>query len=151
MTGRGTLIVGVGNRDRGDDAVGCVVAAALAGRVPAGVACIDHDGEPLGLMACWEGAARVVLVDAVASGAAPGHIVRYDLAREPLPADVAPCSTHAVGLPQAVELARVLGRLPPAIRFIGVEGAAFDAGRGLSPPVGEAAEAVVTEILAGLG
>lgn len=151
MTGARTLVIGIGNPDRGDDAFGRIVAREVAERAPPGVACLEHDGEPAGLMDGWQGAARVVLVDAVRSGRAPGEIVRFDLSRQPLPNDVAPCSTHAFGLAQAVELARVLGTLPPWVRFIGVEGAVFDIGAGLSPPVLAAKGAVVDEILESLG
>jgi hydrogenase maturation protease len=148
MTCPQLLVIGIGNPDRGDDGFGPAVARALAERAPAGLACVEHDGEPTGLMDCWAGAARVVLIDAVRSGRPPGHIVRLDLAREPLAADIAPRSTHALGLAQAVELARVLGRLPPWIRFIGAEGTAFEPGTDLSPALLSARDAVVAEIVA---
>jgi hydrogenase maturation protease len=142
------LGIGIGNRDRGDDGFGPAVTQALAERRPQGVTCLEHDGEPAGLMDCWAGAARVVLIDAVRSGRPPGHIVRLDLAREPLPTDMGPRSTHALGLAQAVELARVLGALPPWIRFIGAEGTAFEPGAGLSPALLSARDTVVTELVA---
>lgn len=148
MTRPRMLVIGIGNRDRGDDGFGPAVTQALAERAPMGVACVAHDGEPAGLMTCWEGAARVVLIDAVRSGRPPGHIVRLDLAREALPTDIGPRSTHALGLAQAVELARVLGKLPPWIRFIGAEGTAFDAGTDLSPALLSARDAVVADLAA---
>lgn len=144
---RHTLIIGIGNRYRGDDAFGCIVAAEVAGMVPAGVACIEHDGEPAALMDCWQGAGRVLLIDAVCSGAPAGEIFRFNLAREILSEEFDQCSTHAFGLAQAVELARALHRLPPEISFIGVEGQCFDAGAALSPPLLQAKDAVIAEIM----
>ena len=41
-------------------------------------------------------------------------------------------STHALGLADAVELARSLGRLPQRVVVYGIEGAAFEFGNGLS-------------------
>ena len=46
------------------------------------------------------------------SGAAPGTTRRLDASRERLPAELFRGSTHALGLAEAVELARALDRLP---------------------------------------
>lgn len=142
-----TLIVGIGNRYRGDDAFGCIVAGDLAGQAPQGVTCIEHDGEPAGLMECWQDTGNVILIDAVSSGAQAGQIFRFDLAHQALPEEFNLYSTHAFGVPQAVELARALGKLPPDIRFIGVEGENFEAGEELSPELSKAKDIVVAEIL----
>ena len=147
MTQAPILILGIGNRYRGDDAFGCIVAGDLAGQVPRGVTCIAHDGEPAGLMECWRGSENVILIDAVSSGAEAGQIFRFDLARQALPEEFSLYSTHAFGVPQAVELARALGKLPRDIRFIGVEGENFAAGEELSPALSKAKDAVVAEIL----
>ena len=146
MTSPPGLIIGIGNRYRCDDAFGCIVAHDMARQVPAGVTCIEHDGEPAGLIACWQHSNRVILVDAVSSGAEPGHIFHFDLAQQALPDAFNLYSTHAFGVPQAVELARVLGKLPRDIHFIGVEGENFDAGEELSPVLLESKSAVVTKI-----
>lgn len=147
MTTTHTLIIGIGNRYRGDDAFGCLVVAALSGRLPSGVQGIEHDGEPASLMDCWQGVHRVVLIDAVSSGAQAGKIFHFDLAQQSLPEQFSLYSTHAFGVPQAIELARALKKLPPEIAFIGVEGACFDAGEALSTPLLEAKKAVMAEIL----
>ncbi|MDF1643242.1 MAG: hydrogenase maturation protease [Pseudomonadales bacterium] len=147
MTTTHTLIIGIGNRYRGDDAFGCLVVAELSGRLPSGVQCIEHDGEPAALMDCWQGAQKVVLIDAVSSGAQAGKIFHFDLAQQSLPEQFSLYSTHAFGVPQAIELARALKKLPPEIAFIGVEGACFDAGETLSTPLLKAKEAVITEVL----
>tara|TARA_R110000787_G_scaffold220068_1_gene328836 strand:- start:68019 stop:68495 length:477 start_codon:yes stop_codon:yes gene_type:complete len=147
MTPAQTLIIGIGNRYRGDDAFGCLVVAALTGMLPCGVQGIEHDGEPSALMDCWQGAQRVVLIDAVSSGAEAGKIFHFDLAQQSLPEQFNLYSTHAFGVPQAVELARALKKLPPEISFIGVEGACFDAGEALSTPLLKAKDAVMAKIL----
>ena len=141
-----TLIVGIGNRYRGDDAFGCIVASELAERVAGDITCIEHDGEPAGLIECWRGYDNVILIDAVSSGAAVGEIFQFDLAQQALPEAFNLYSTHAFGVPQAVELARALGKLPKKIRFVGVEAQCFNAGEALSSKISEVKESVVVNI-----
>ena len=141
-----TLIIGIGNKYRGDDAFGCIIAQEMSEQAPPGVTCIEHDGEPASLIACWQNSDTVILVDAVSSGAEPGSMFHFDLADQALPEDFSLYSTHAFGVPQAVELARVLGKLPREIQFIGVEGENFDAGEELSPTLVKSKHIVATEI-----
>ena len=150
MSAEHTLIIGIGNRYRGDDALGCLIVDELRQQVPSHVACIEHDGEPAGLIECWQAATKVLLIDAVSSGAPAGQIFHFDLAQQALPEEFNLYSTHAFGVPQAVELARALNRLPSQIHFIGVEGVCFDAGESLSPALSQAKERVVMEILQSL-
>ena len=98
-----TLIIGIGNAFRGDDAVGLRVAEALG--VSESVR--QHDGEPASLIALWEGWDDVVLIDAVTWGRPPGTIVEMDAADSQIPAGVCH-STHALGPAEAIELARAL-------------------------------------------
>ncbi len=86
-----------------------------------------------------------MIVDAVSSGRPPGSVVRFDAAEEPLPLAVMR-STHALGPAAAIELARMLERLPANVSVIGIEGTAFGFGEPLSEAVEEAV-AVVTEML----
>ncbi len=143
------VVIGVGNALRQDDAAGVEVARRLrtragAAKIAGGVevagdgeiAVLQHEGEPLGLLELWDGARAVVLVDAIRSGAAPGTIHRVDASCEPIPALLnGSSSTHAVGVGEAIELARALDRLPERVVVYGVEGACFDAGSGLSGEV----------------
>ncbi len=56
-------------------------------------------------------------------------------------------STHALGLGEAIELARALGRLPGRLLVYGVEGADFGTGEGLSPAVTAALGPLADELL----
>jgi hydrogenase maturation protease len=137
-----TLVVGVGNRFRGDDAAGPAVVDLLGG-----VAAIVHDGDPADLMERWAGVDEVVVVDAVRSGAAPGTVTVIDARAVPLPAGWCR-SSHAWGPGEAIELARALGTLPARVTVYGIEGADFTPGAGMSPEV-SAAVAGVAAALAG--
>ncbi len=144
------LVVGIGNPYRRDDGVGPAVIRELAHQVSPHVCLREHSGEGASLMAMWEGHPRVILVDAVVSGTAPGTVHRLEAHRQPLPASLFHRSTHAFSLAEAVELSRALGTLPPEVLIYGVEGREFDHGMGLSPPVAAAVETVVRRILADL-
>jgi hydrogenase maturation protease len=86
------------------------------------------------------------VIDAVRSGAPAGTIHRLDVGSEPAPAAPRLGSTHAVGLAEAVELGRALGRLPARLELYGIEGARFDAGAELTPAVERAVEALCGEL-----
>lgn len=135
---RRRIVIGLGNPDRGDDAAGRAVARTLAGTLPAGVEVIEEDGEATALLARLEGANAVWLVDASASGAAPGTLRRFDAGAAPLPAGAFGLSTHGFGLVEAVELARALGTLPRRCIVHAIEGAAFAPGAPLTPAVADA-------------
>jgi len=146
------MVIGVGNALRHDDAAGLEVARRVRALVdPARVAVIEHEGEQSALLDIWERAAAVVLVDAIRSGAPVGTIQRVDASEKPLPAPPwGSSSTHAIGVAEAIELARALGRLPAQVIVYGVEGVRFDAGDGLSKEVrdgvGVLTEAVSQEV-----
>jgi hydrogenase maturation protease len=145
-----TVLIGIGNPLRGDDAAGVAVAERLRAAAPAGITVVACDAEPSRLIEAWEGADSVVLVDAVASGAGPGTLHRFDASAEPIEARALRSSTHAIGLAETIELARALGKLPPRVVVHGIEGASFEAGVPLTPAVEEAvgrlADLIVEEI-----
>jgi hydrogenase maturation protease len=55
-------------------------------------------------------------------------------------------STHAFGVAEAIELARVLHQLPPVLVIYGVEGATFELGADLSEQVAAAVPQVVAQV-----
>ncbi|HAM41362.1 MAG TPA: hydrogenase maturation protease [Candidatus Omnitrophica bacterium] len=132
------LVIGIGNLDRGDDAAGRLVARALKDRVDGRVSVRESDGNGGSLMDVWRGARTVFLVDATSCSAAPGTVVRVEAHAQPLPSLGVCTSTHGVGVAEAVEMARALGRLPRKLIIYGIEGRRCDPGAALSPAVEEA-------------
>ena len=126
--------------------MGLVVARAAHRMLPADVTVLEREGEPTSLIDAWNGADVVWLVDAVSSASAAGSVHRFDASRDPLPAAFGGTSTHHFGLPEAVELARSLRRLPRRLVVYGIEGASFDAGDELSPAVAAVVDAVAASI-----
>jgi hydrogenase maturation protease len=137
---RSRLIIGVGNAWRRDDAAGLEVARRVGG--------VAHEGECSVLVDLWSGFDTIVLVDACASGAEPGTVTRFCADDAPLPARAMRSSTHAFGVPEAIELGRSLGRLPRSVQVIAVEGLDFSPGAGLSPAVERAVAAIAKELRA---
>ena len=133
------LVIGVGNPWRGDDGAGIEVARRLGG--------VAFEGDGTGLIDVWESAGdEVVVVDAAAAGGTPGTIRRFDAVAAPLPAHALRSSSHHFGVAEAVELARSLDRLPPALRVYAIEGEDFGAGQELSPTVRRAVDEVAAEL-----
>ena len=134
MTAR-SKVIGVGNRWRGDDAAGLAAARRVRAVPGLEVEVTELEGDPTSLIDAWDGSGRVIVIDAVSSGAEPGTVHRLDPHATSLPRDLDRHSTHAVGLATAIELGRALDRLPARLIVFGIEGQCFDAGAGLSPRV----------------
>ncbi|KAB7738980.1 hydrogenase maturation protease [Parvibaculum sedimenti] len=140
------LVIGIGNSDRGDDGAGLAAARELARNIPQVVTVVESRGEPAGLIDQWQKADVVFLVDACASGVAPGTIHRFDARLAPLPEHFGAVSTHGFGIGAAVELARAIGSLPASLIVYGIEAGSFEPGAWLSPPVAKAALDVAARI-----
>lgn len=130
-------LIGIGNAVRHDDAAGLEIVRRLRTHAEAaGIVVHEQEGQMLALLDMWEGADAVVLVDAICSGGVAGSIRRLDATFAPIPARLCGCSsTHALGIGEAVELARALHRLPSRVVLFGVEGRRFGVGEGLSDEV----------------
>jgi hydrogenase maturation protease len=139
-------VLGIGNAARRDDGVGVWIARQLAARLGDGadVRVLGDDG--FALLDALASVEAAILIDAVQSGAAPGTVHRFDAAAQALPPTLLRCSTHALGVAEAIELARALGQLPARLAVYGIEGADFGIGDGLSAPVAAAAAALVEEL-----
>lgn len=145
------LVIGIGNPDRGDDGVGAAVAGMLADRLPDGVGLAARSGDMLSMIDQWAGFDALVCIDAAAQMGTPGRIHRLDLANEELPRDLAFASSHALGLADAVALARALGCAPARIVVYAVEGCAFDSGVPMTAEVAAAASEVTDRVVAEVG
>ena len=138
-----TLLIGVGNEFRSDDAVGIFVARRIREKNFEGFSVAECDGEAAALLEAWAGMKTVVIVAAVSSGAPPGTIHRIDARRQPVAEELFQYSTHDLGLTNAVELARSLGKLPTGLIIYGIEGKCFIAGSTISNEVRDVFSEVV--------
>jgi len=132
-------VIGVGS-PHGDDAVGLAVVELLAGTLPADVEILARDRPGLDLALDLRGADAVVIVDAARGGEGPPGSVRR-VAPDHL-ASRRELSTHALGVADALALAKALGALPPRLGIVTVE-AGDPPGEALSEAFSEAVAAAL--------
>lgn len=142
-------ILGVGS-PFGDDRAGWATAALLAasnlvtgsaGQII--VRTLDRPGTLL--LTEFSQSSGVILIDALCSGALPGTIQRLDA--DDVRAARSLLSSHGVGVAQAVDLARSLGRLPARFAIFGIEADRQHAGSDLSPAVMGALPQLVEQVV----
>jgi len=141
-----TLVLGIGNIERGDDGAGRQTARILRHMLLERAEVTELDGEATSILAKLEGADVAYVIDACVSGAPAGTIHRIDAQDGPLPEAYSDLSTHGFGLAAAVELGRTLGQLPPRTIVYAIEGESFDPGAPLSEAVAAATIAVADRI-----
>ena len=135
------VVIGVGNRMMGDDAVGPIVIDRLVGRLPEPVALVESVGDATHLLDTWRDARLAVVVDAVVSGGVPGAVHRID-GKAGFPSTWRSASTHLIGVVEAVELGDAVDMLPDELIVFGIEIDRVEAGVTLTTEVAAAVEQV---------
>ncbi len=126
----GIRVVGVGS-PHGDDRVGWRLVEDLAESAGPGVEAVAV-AQPLGLLDHLDGCSALIVVDACRAGRAPGSVVVLTWP-EDRPEFEGSGSTHGLDLAMALEMAVVLGRLPPSVLLFAVEAGACGPVADLSP------------------
>jgi hydrogenase maturation protease len=142
-----TLVVGVGNPWRGDDAAGLVVADRVRAQAR-GMLVETLEGDVSTLVHLWAGHDEVALVDAASSGAPPGTLHELRHTDGTLQAAALRSSTHAFGVADAVGLAAALERLPARLEIYAIEGGDFSLGASLSPAVARTVDTIAERFAA---
>ncbi|HUF31955.1 MAG TPA: hydrogenase maturation protease [Acidimicrobiales bacterium] len=142
------VVGGIGNIFLGDDGFGVEVAQRLAGAsLPPEVTVVDVGIRGLHLaFDLLEGCETLILVDAMATGGAPGTVVVLE--PDPTGSDgAAALDAHSID-PQAV-LAMVadMGGTIGRVLVVGCQPASLEEGIGLSPPVTAAVPAAVETVI----
>lgn len=142
------LILGLGNPLQGDDGVGCRVAQELEARtLPDNVDVIDGGTPGIGLLNLFEGRRRVIIVDAVEMGKAPGEVARFRPEDVTLTGSAERFSLHRSGVADALALASELKLALPDIIVFGIQPAQVGWGDQLSLHVQAAVEKVIDAIV----
>ena len=142
-----TLVIGIGTEERGDDAAGLAVARLLKARAGSSLMVREHTGDVTDLLQVWQGMERVIIVDAVRSGREPGTVYCFEASSRMPSSKLLSCSTHALSIVAALELARVLHEMPPRVVVYGIEAGNFIMGTGLTRQVRRAVKQVADCIL----
>jgi len=130
-----TVVVGVGNTILSDDGAGVHAARLLQAdpRVPAGVTILDGGTLGLELVPYVSDASRVLFLDAVNSGEAPGTLTR--MTGKELLATSGGWSVHQLGVADLIAALSLASAEPQDIVVLGVQPANTDWGTCLSPGV----------------
>ena len=145
------LIVGAGNRDRGDDAAGLLTLELLPRPLPDSVGVAQVGDDPFVQLDRLARSDRLIAVDAVRTGAPAGTISRFDGLDALQHADDLPRGTHELGLRELLGMAQAMGSWPEKVVLFAIEGADFRLGSRPSPEVESAAREVASRIVAEIG
>lgn len=146
LPGCTVLVVGCGNLLRGDDGVGPILVRHLWERgMPDGLRLVDGGTAGMDVAFQMRGAERVVIVDASATGAAPGTVYRVpgsELAELP---PLQGLHTHSFRWDHAIAFARwaLADACPSDVTVFLIEAANVAMGADLSPEVVTAMESVI--------
>jgi hydrogenase maturation protease len=129
------FILGVGNVLLSDEGVGVHVANELMKMdLPPNVTVVEGGTDGFRLLNVITEADRLIVVDAVRGGAAPGSIYRFDID------DVQSCpsgfktSVHQIGILEVIDLSGLIGKTPKTT-VIGIEPKSLKMGMELSPEI----------------
>lgn len=131
-----TLIMGLGNTIMSDDGIGPKVIGLLQrdSGLTEEVRLLDGGTLGLDLLPHLEGIERLIIVDAVETGKAPGTLVR--LANEEVPLAIeTKLSPHQMGLKDLLAVARLMGCLPQEVVLIGMQPDCLEMDTELTPVV----------------
>jgi len=138
------VVLGVGNLLMTDEGVGvrCVEQLEASGALPRGVVAIDGGTSTHELYGDLQDLDLLVIVDAVASGGAPGSLVRLEGDRIPS-AFSNKLSPHQHGINDLLATLKLVGRAPRRVVLYGVTPGRIELGMELSAEVAASLPAVM--------
>jgi hydrogenase maturation protease len=147
----GITVIGLGNVICCDDGVGMHALARLrdSRSVPDTVTLVDGGTAGLLLLPYLADAERVILIDAVDVGAAPGTLVELD-GEDWASAFAVHMTPHDVGLADLLGAAQLSGAWPDRLIILGVQPASTGLGTTLTPCVAAAVGGLVVAVAAQL-
>jgi hydrogenase maturation protease len=143
-----TLVLGLGNPLMGDDGVGIAALQRLQDRweLPPEVDLVDGGTWGMNLLPLIESAGRLILLDAIESGQAPGTLTV--LRRDQLPRYFSlKLSPHQIDLREVLAVAELRGTLPDHLVALGIQPARIEMDAGLSAPVAAALDQLVHRVV----
>lgn len=140
------MVLCLGNRYLRDDGVGINVADRLRGHALGEDVLVDvSQTADFSLLWQYSGASKIIVVDALKSGAPPGTVSKYRIVpnRGPL---VSVPGQHELQLHDIFDIANQAGLLDCPVTIIGVEPKDCGVGEGLSPELANAIPDLLVEV-----
>ncbi len=144
------VILGVGNLLLSDEGVGVHVANELMKMdLPPEISVVEGGTDGFGLIGFITEADRLILVDAVKGGGAPGSIYHFDIDEIQDSPPGFKTSVHQIGILEVISLLSLTGK-KPRTTIIGVEPKSLEMSMELSPEVKDKIPRMIELILAEL-
>ena len=142
------LVLGCGNVLLGDEGVGVWAVSELRRSfvLDPPVAVLEGGTLGLDLLPHLEGVGRLLLVDAIRSGAEAGTILRFE-GEDVAGALETKMSSHQIGIQDLLAAADLLGRRPREVVLWGVEAGPLAPGTGFSPAVERARARLLASVI----
>jgi hydrogenase maturation protease len=143
-------VLGLGNLVHSDDGLGVHAIHRLQedSRVPAGVVLLDGGTQGLSLIPHISGFPRLLVIDAIDVGEAPGTVMRFEgRALDGLPGKA---TVHQLGFADLMITMKLLGDAPDEVVVLGVQPVSTEWSAELTPRVREAMPALVDLVIAQL-
>jgi hydrogenase maturation protease len=120
------LIIAIGNEFREDDGIGPVIVRAMKENMPDTFDYCESNGEATRLIELWKDIPLVAIVDAMQVDSLPAGTMKvfYPLTENILLADQHQ-SSHGFSVNEALELGKILDRLPHKIIVFSIQGEKF--------------------------
>jgi hydrogenase maturation protease len=145
------LLLGIGNLLLKDEGIGVRVAEQIKDMdLPPGVEVMDGGTMGLDLLYYIEGKEKVIVIDAIVAGGAPGTLYRFT------DKDIGGKkgilrSAHGIDFGDVIHIAQYLKTKPETIVFLGVEPQDISVGMELSPKIEEMIPVLINLVLKEIG
>ncbi len=145
----GVLVLGLGNPLLRDEGVGIHAVQRLARgyRLPPQVEVLDGGTAGMQLVAPIVDAEHLIVIDAVASGNAPGTVVVLRDEDVPVLFGRSHLSPHQVGLSDVLAVCRLAESAPASVTVLGVEPVSLEPGLDLTLPVAAALPRLLRQLV----
>jgi hydrogenase maturation protease len=141
------VILGIGNLLLSDEGVGVHVANKLMEiDLPEGVSVIEGGTDGFRLLNIITEADRLIVIDAVKGGAAPGSIYRFNLDEVKNCPSGFKTSVHQIGILEVINMSGLIGKTPRTT-VIGIEPQSLEMGMELSPEIREKIPRIIELVL----
>ncbi len=128
-------ILGVGNELLSDEGVGVHVAKRLMKmNLPPNIEVVEGGTDGFGLLNIITDTDRLIVVDSVKGGSAPGTLYKFDVDDVPATPDIFKTSVHQISILEVIHLSGLIGKTPHTT-VIGVEPESLTSGMELSAEV----------------
>jgi hydrogenase maturation protease len=137
----------MGNLVHTDDGVGvhAIRQLQLDPRVPPGVVLLDGGTQGLSLLPHISGLHRLLVIDAVDAGEAPGTVMKFEgTSLHGLPGK---SSVHQLGFSDMMIAMQLMGETPPEVVVLGVQPLSTEWDNQLTPPVQDALPFVLDQAI----